>query len=172
MKWVAFSVLVLSLVPAGMRWLRVAQREHYLAGSVLRFARRWWTIRPDNVALAVVGVVGLVLSAWWPLAALATAVVVIVGPLGLSPKGRTSSLVLTRRLKTLGAVWLVLQLVVLVVGIVVGAPALFAALGGSSPPPWWTPHCWSPPPTRTVWRAPSCGRPRPASARSRRPSSP
>ena len=51
MKWVAFSVLVLSLVPAGMRWLRVAQREHYLAGSVLRFARRWWTIRPDNVAL-------------------------------------------------------------------------------------------------------------------------
>ena len=130
MKWVAFSVLVLSLAPAGMRWLRVAQREHYLAGSVLRFARRWWSVRPDNVALAVVGLVGLVLSAWWPLAALATAAVVIVGPLGLSPKGRTSSLVLTRRLKTLAAVWLVLQLVVLVLGIVAGAPALFAALGG------------------------------------------
>jgi UDP-N-acetylmuramoyl-tripeptide--D-alanyl-D-alanine ligase len=129
-KWFAFVVLVLSLGPAGLRWLRVAQREHYLAGSVVRFARRWWTVRPDNIVLATIGVVGFVLSTWWPLAALATAVAVIVGPLGLSPRGRTSALVLTRRLKTLGAVWLLLQVIVLVVGVVVGAPAVFAALGG------------------------------------------
>jgi len=128
-RWLAFAALVLSLLPAGMRWLRVAQREHYLAGSVRRFARRWWTVRPDNVALATLGLAGLVLSAWWPLAALATAAAVIVGPLGLSVRGRTSSLALTRRLKTLGAVWAVLQAIVLVVGVVVGAPALVAALG-------------------------------------------
>ena len=27
-----------------MRWLRVGQREHYLAGSVTRFAFRWWRL--------------------------------------------------------------------------------------------------------------------------------
>ncbi len=37
------------LVPAGLRWLRVAQREHYLAGSVLRFAGRWWGSTPLNL---------------------------------------------------------------------------------------------------------------------------
>ena len=26
-----------------LRWWRVAQREHYLAGSVTTFAWRWWT---------------------------------------------------------------------------------------------------------------------------------
>src|SRR5205807_5576941 len=33
---------VAASVLAGVRWLRVAQREHYLAGSVIRFAARWW----------------------------------------------------------------------------------------------------------------------------------
>ncbi|HCB37285.1 MAG TPA: hypothetical protein DEP66_03525, partial [Acidimicrobiaceae bacterium] len=36
------------------RWLRVAQREHYLAGWVSRFAWRWW--RRDRVNLALLAV--------------------------------------------------------------------------------------------------------------------
>ncbi|NIQ53774.1 MAG: hypothetical protein GWN85_09920, partial [Gemmatimonadetes bacterium] len=38
-------------VPAAVRWLRVLQREHYLAGSTARFAARWWTVRGVNVLL-------------------------------------------------------------------------------------------------------------------------
>ncbi|HEX3947805.1 MAG TPA: UDP-N-acetylmuramoyl-tripeptide--D-alanyl-D-alanine ligase [Acidimicrobiales bacterium] len=127
--WIAVAAAVLALAPAGLRWLRVAQREHYLDGATSRFALRWWASEPGNVALLVVALAGVVLSARWPLAALAPAAVAVIGPLHLSLRGRTSRLVVTRRLRSLGAVWLVLQAVVVVVGVLLGAPAIFAAAG-------------------------------------------
>jgi hypothetical protein len=39
--WIVVAACILALAPAGLRWLRVAQREHYLAGSSSRFALRW-----------------------------------------------------------------------------------------------------------------------------------
>ena len=36
------ALSICALVLAYLRWLRVAQREHYLPGSTSRFARRWW----------------------------------------------------------------------------------------------------------------------------------
>jgi UDP-N-acetylmuramoyl-tripeptide--D-alanyl-D-alanine ligase len=127
--WGAFGACVLALGPAGARWLRVAQREHYIPDSASRFALRWWTSEPANLGLGVIALAGVVLSGLWPLAALATAAAGVAGPLHLSVRGRTSKLVFTRRLKTLGAAWLVAQAVLLVVGVVVGAPAPFAAAG-------------------------------------------
>ncbi|HEY1733609.1 MAG TPA: Mur ligase family protein, partial [Acidimicrobiales bacterium] len=127
--WVAVAVSVLALGPAGLRWLRVAQREHYLDGATSRFAIRWWTSEPGNVALLAVALAGVVLSARWPLCALAPAAVAVVGPLHLSLRGRTSKLVATRRLRSLAAVWLVLQAVVVVAGVLLGAPAIFTAGG-------------------------------------------
>ncbi|MGH9081884.1 MAG: Mur ligase family protein [Acidimicrobiales bacterium] len=127
--WVAVVASVVALGPAGARWLRVAQREHYLADASSRFAVRWWRSTPVNAVLAAVALAGLVASDRWPLAALAPAGVMAVGPLGLSVRGRTSPLVATRRLRTLAAVWLVLQAVVVVIGVVVGAAAPFAAAG-------------------------------------------
>jgi UDP-N-acetylmuramoyl-tripeptide--D-alanyl-D-alanine ligase len=132
--WLALAVSVVALVPAGARWLRVAQREHYIPDACSRFAVRWWTGEPDNAALAVIGLVGVALSARWPLAALATAAVAIVGPLHLPVLGRTSRLVPTRRLTTLAAVWLVLQGALVAVGVVVGAPVPFAAAGALAAP--------------------------------------
>jgi UDP-N-acetylmuramoyl-tripeptide--D-alanyl-D-alanine ligase len=41
MTWILTAVFVVLAVLDGMRWLRVAQREHYIAGSVTTFARRW-----------------------------------------------------------------------------------------------------------------------------------
>jgi len=128
-EWIAVAACILALAPAGLRWLRVAQREHYLSGSVSRFALRWWASEAGNVALAAVALAGVVLSARWPLAALAPVGVAVVGPLHLSMKGRTSPLVATRRLRSLAAAWLVLQAVVVVVGVLLGAPAVFAAAG-------------------------------------------
>jgi UDP-N-acetylmuramoyl-tripeptide--D-alanyl-D-alanine ligase len=83
----------------GLRWLRVAQREHYLPGSVGRFALRWWTIDPLNVVLALAGVGAAVAAFIWPLAALLTAAVVAIGPIGLGLRGRTSTLAWTARLR-------------------------------------------------------------------------
>ena len=127
--WAGVAVCVLGLAPAGARWLRVAQREHYIADSCSRFALRWWTSEPVNVALGCVALAGVVLSGLWPLVALAPAAVAVVGPRHLSVRGRTSPLVWTRRLRVLAAVWLVLQAVVVGVGAAVGAPAPFAAAG-------------------------------------------
>ena len=127
--WGVYAACILALAPAGARWLRVAQREHYLADSVSRFALRWWTSEPLNVALGVVALAGVVLSGLWPLAAAATAVAAALGPLHLTIRGRTSPLVLTRRLESLAAVWLVAEAVLLGLGAAVGAPAPFAAAG-------------------------------------------
>ena len=88
----------LSIAFAGARWLRVAQREHYLVDAVSRFALRWWTGVPANLAILAVAVAGLVLSPRWPAAAFLPAAAVVVGPIGLSLRGRTSPLAWTRRL--------------------------------------------------------------------------
>ena len=66
----------------------------------------------------MVAVVGLVLSSRWPACALATAAVVALGPIGLPWRGRTSPLAWTRRLRTLAAVWAVLE-----AGAIAGATA-------------------------------------------------
>src|SRR5262245_5983756 len=91
-------------VLAGIRWLRVAQREHYLPGSVSRFAVRWWALGPNAVVMiAAVIAVGLAAIGATILGVVA-AVAVAVGPFGLTLRGRTSKLVWTRRLTTLAVV--------------------------------------------------------------------
>ncbi|MGH8989730.1 MAG: hypothetical protein ACRDXC_14235, partial [Acidimicrobiales bacterium] len=126
-SWAAFAVCGAGLAPAGARWLRVAQREHYIPDSASRFAIRWWASEPLNVTLGVVALAGVVLSGLWPLVALATAGVGFVGPVHLWVRGRTSPLVLTRRLKLLAAIWLLFEAAVLGIGAGVGAPAPFGA---------------------------------------------
>ncbi len=88
---------------AGIRWLRVAQREHYLAGSVVRFARRWWSTGPNRLlgGAALLGLAGA--AARVAPAGLVAVAAVAVGPFGLRLKGRTAPLVWTRRLKVLAA---------------------------------------------------------------------
>ena len=117
----------IATVLAGMRWLRVAQREHYLPDSATRFALRWWVRRPLNAAGLVAAVAGLVLAGKWPGAAFASAGVVAVGPLGLTLRGRTSALAWTRRLRTLAAIWSVLEAAAVVVGVLSGNGAPVAA---------------------------------------------
>ncbi|HEX3566467.1 MAG TPA: Mur ligase family protein, partial [Acidimicrobiales bacterium] len=127
--WIVVGACIVAVAPSGLRWLRVAQREHYLAGSSTRFAARWWTVTPLNAALALVAVAGAVASLWWTLAGLATAVAVVLGPIGLDVRGRSSPLAWTRRLRTLAAVWLGTQLVVVIVGVVTGLASPLAVLG-------------------------------------------
>jgi UDP-N-acetylmuramoyl-tripeptide--D-alanyl-D-alanine ligase len=124
----------LALVPAGARWLRVAQREHYLPGSTARFAWRWWRGGPLAPLMALVALAAAGVAFAYPLVALGTAAVVIVGPPHLGVRGRTAPLAFTRRLRLLVAVWLVLQAAVLVIGILVHRAAPVAALGACAAP--------------------------------------
>ncbi len=110
---------------ASLRWLRVAQREHYLAGSVTRFAARWWGSGPTNPALFTAAVLSAFTSLAVPVFAPIAALIVAAGPIGLSVKGRTAKLVWTRRLRTTAAVLAGLLVVVF------GAGALTSDLGPS-----------------------------------------
>jgi UDP-N-acetylmuramoyl-tripeptide--D-alanyl-D-alanine ligase len=103
MTWALVACSALATVPAGLRWLRVSQREHYLAPAVTRFAARWWmtgVVNPMLFAIAMIGVVG---SAWSPWFAFLV-VLAQIGPIGLGLRGRTSPLAWTGRLRRMAGV--------------------------------------------------------------------
>lgn len=126
--WIASGCCWASLLPAGARWLRVAQREHYLAGSATRFAFRWWIRVRTNAPLVVVAFVATTLSWRWPVSAVGTAAVAVIAPIGLSVRGRTSRLGVTRRLLTLAAIWFAGEGCLVALGFVVHQVAFLAAI--------------------------------------------
>lgn len=107
-----------------VRWLRIAQREHYIAGSVTRFAVRWWLSRPWNAGLLAVLAASAAagISGCWQGTA-AAAVLGAGAPAGLSYRGRAAKLAWTRRLRVLAAV----------VVLLFAAAAAAAALSGALP---------------------------------------
>jgi UDP-N-acetylmuramoyl-tripeptide--D-alanyl-D-alanine ligase len=112
-----FALTLVASALAGVRWLRVAQREHYLAGSVSRFAWRWWRSSGVNVVIAVAAIAAAVAALFFPALALVTIAATAIGPIGLTLRGRTSKLAWTRRLKVLAAVGAVIDLVILLVAL-------------------------------------------------------
>jgi len=126
--WITVAVCVVACVPAGLRWLRVAQREHYLAGSASRFAVRWWRATPVNLISALVAVVAAWVSFRWPIAGIVTACVAVVGPLGLSLRGRTSPLTWTSRLRRLAVVVALFEALLVALGVVTGLAAPMAVV--------------------------------------------
>lgn len=130
LNWVSFGVIVVSSVVAALRWLRVAQREHYLAGATTRFAVRWWRLTPANPVLFLLGAVAAGVAFAAGVVGLTVAAVVVLGPVGLSLRGRTSRLAWTRRLKVLAALAGIFELIVLALGLLfdigVGVAAICA----------------------------------------------
>ena len=104
MTWTSWLVPMLSLAGvalAAIKWLRVAQREHYLAGSIIFMRRVWIAGRPVNVLEAVMlagALVGHALApdSFWPLLG---CVGMVIFPIGLGYRGRTSPLNWTARLR-------------------------------------------------------------------------
>ena len=136
MSQVVLWVTVAAGAAAAVRWLRVAQREHYGVGRTSRFARRWWLLGWANRLLGFAAAVGVALSGafWW--APAITAAAVAVGPLGLGLRGRTSPLAWTRRLGTLAATLGLLGLVCVVIGSLAGATAPVVAVLAFGVPLW------------------------------------
>ncbi|MEX1003977.1 MAG: Mur ligase family protein [Acidimicrobiia bacterium] len=118
---------VLGAAVAAMRWLRVAQREHYLPG-VTRFARLWWGIDGGNRVLFALGVASCLLALVVPPAGLVAVAAALMGPLGLGVKGRTSSLAWTARLRRLAGVAGFLALCLVAIGVWVEAAWFIAAV--------------------------------------------
>ncbi len=134
LTWVVVALGFVASALAGVRWLRVAQREHYLAGSVSRFAVRWWVRIPLNAIGALAAVAGAVLTARWVVAGVVPVVIVGAGPLGLSVRGRSAALAWTRRLRTLAVVWAALQIVVIAFGVVWRVAPLATVVGALAVP--------------------------------------
>jgi UDP-N-acetylmuramoyl-tripeptide--D-alanyl-D-alanine ligase len=125
--WWLLAACVVASVPAGLRWLRIAQREHYLPPAVATFAGRWWTSGPANILLLTLMVTGLV-GSWWSVWAAFLVPAAQVGPLGLSIKGRTSPLAWTPRLRRVAIVAAILLGALLALGVALDSP-FFVALG-------------------------------------------
>jgi UDP-N-acetylmuramoyl-tripeptide--D-alanyl-D-alanine ligase len=111
MRALSVTAAVLAWTLASTRWLRVAQREHYLPESVYRFTRRWWTLRPWNISLAALAIAARGLAFFKPSAVLLSSAVLACGPLGLGLRGRSGALHWTRRLKTLAAFHLAISVI-------------------------------------------------------------
>ncbi|MGD2060898.1 MAG: Mur ligase family protein [Acidimicrobiia bacterium] len=125
MTWLLAVAAAAAAVPAGLRWLRVAQREHYLPGEVTRFALRWWwqTGLPNSI-LDAAAFIGTVFTVFDPRFALAVPVVAVVGPIGLSTKGVTSPLAWTDRLRRLALLSGMILLGLFVAGALLDQPLL------------------------------------------------
>jgi UDP-N-acetylmuramoyl-tripeptide--D-alanyl-D-alanine ligase len=125
--WVATAASAATALLAGIRWLRVAQREHYLPGATSRFALRWTASIPRNMVLAAVATAGVVAAAVVPVGGVATALAVAFLPVGLGLRGRTAPLRWTRRLATVATIGGVLAAAAVGVGARLGAGPVAAA---------------------------------------------
>lgn len=139
MNVVALTVGVVALALCLWRWLRVAQAEHYLAGSGYAVLRRWLVTRPNNVIVIGVAAGGALTTvvaggddALPSVAAVVAGVTAVAVPFWLPVFGRTKKLVWTRRLRTLAVTSAVLAVVIIVVGALVdrlvAMPAVLAVV--------------------------------------------
>jgi UDP-N-acetylmuramoyl-tripeptide--D-alanyl-D-alanine ligase len=131
------AVLAVVAVATGLvslvRWLRVTQREHYLPGQVARTAWRWAICRPPNiwiagavVGLAAAGVFASLVSdpGLAPVLMIISALLAAAFPLGMHPLGKIR-LKWTRRVSIQAGIAFVVGAVILaVLALPVGAPAL------------------------------------------------
>src|SRR2546423_11538811 len=88
MSFVIPLLCLAACVVSAPRWLRIAQREHYLPRSVTRFAIRWWSTGQVNLLLAAGAVTAALRPFSLSVMALVTAVGIGGGPSALVTRGR------------------------------------------------------------------------------------
>lgn len=122
---IAFGVAVLN----GLKWLRVAQRVHYLPGEVSRIERLWFDRRPQGALVVGVSVLVAIVSSQVQVAealgwlAVPAAAVMLLTPWGLSFRGVTSPLSWTARARRAYGGLLGLQVVVGALAVAIFGPA-------------------------------------------------
>jgi UDP-N-acetylmuramoyl-tripeptide--D-alanyl-D-alanine ligase len=116
-----------------IRWLRVAQREHYLFPAATRFARRWWTSSGANAAMLAAAAASAVAVWWAPVWGWPAVVVSAAGPLGLGWRGTSSPLVWTGRLRRLALATGLIYAALAVVGFARQQPGWLVAAAVAQP---------------------------------------
>jgi len=127
----------------GVKWIRVAQREHYVFGWTERIAAGWGKSRPTSrwplfvtgvvgATLVALAVLGLVFEPWSLLLAALAIGISALWPWGLGFRGTTSRLQWTARAKRLAVIWLAVWLVSTIVGLAIffASLATYVAVGG------------------------------------------
>jgi UDP-N-acetylmuramoyl-tripeptide--D-alanyl-D-alanine ligase len=124
LAWTAIGVTLLAflavLVLGGLRFLRVAQREHYIAPWTTRMVWLWVRVVPLNAVLLAIAIIATVVGvltggAIFTLLAL---VIVLLLPWGLGVRGTSAKLAWTPRAKRLAVAWAVLMVVIAVLIVV------------------------------------------------------
>ncbi len=138
-----FSWSIIGLLPVflGFKWLRVAQREHYIPGWTTRIALGWGRSRqvswwPLIAAVAVEFVLSSISTeAWWISLAVPSVVFALVlwWPWGLRFRGTSSPLQWTGRLRRLAVLWLVLSWIVIFVTSMLGLSYAVVLFGFVAP---------------------------------------
>ena len=138
----AESILVLlvplaAMILSSLRWLRVAQREHYVPPMTTKFAMRWWGLRdkPINSVAFILGflVAELTIRPEFskPLKlglVVILSLIVVIFPLGLGLKGRTSRLEWTKRLKRLAGLSYLLAVILALFGLLISVAPLMVSI--------------------------------------------
>lgn len=143
-SWLGIAIVALvsdlAAIPIAARWLRVAQREHYVPGSVWRMARLWVQTEGASLVVFLAAAASTVAAIVVPIfvvgdapvagAVTATALSVLAlvllaaFPVGLPARGRSKKLAFTGRLTRLLVVWIALH-----VGVGLAALALIGPAG-------------------------------------------
>ena len=103
--WAILFLYYVSSLINGIRWSRIAQREHYIPGSISRFYFRWIKLNKINYFLSIVFLLVIFLSLMYEFASILSIFVGLVFPYGISYSTRTSNIDITPRLKRLFLVY-------------------------------------------------------------------
>ena len=111
----AMLLALVAAVPIAARWLRVAQREHYVPGSTTFMAWLWVRREPLTGPVALVAAGATVAAAlspysWLQVMALVAIVLTALLPWGMPVRGTSKKLAFTPRLVRLAVLWAVLHL--------------------------------------------------------------
>lgn len=132
----ALVIGLIAAVPTAARWLRVAQRDHYVPGGVTRMAWLWVTREPATAVLLVIALAFTAvavpsgvppLGPYWAIVAI---VALAFTPLGLPVRGRSAKFAFTVRMKRLTVAWITLHVaaVIILVALFAEAAAIAPAL--------------------------------------------
>ncbi|TAN24827.1 MAG: hypothetical protein EPN30_06385, partial [Actinomycetota bacterium] len=124
-SYLAAIVSMVAVLISSVRWLRVAQREHYIPGYTSRFALRWYLDRYRilNPLLGAVALIAGIIAVAKPAdlvpagtCFIAVVLATLIAPRGLGYRGSTSRLNYTRRLTTIAVLTWLINLIFIAVG--------------------------------------------------------
>ena len=106
LHWFILVLFYMGCILNGFRWSRIAQREHYIPGSIIKFYIRWVRLKKINYVMLMLLLLSIFLSLMYELASVFLIVIGLIFPYGISYRTTTSKIDITSRLKRLFFVYL------------------------------------------------------------------